>query len=108
MTIKKSKPRKERNPRSKAAPVTKVIRIDGEVWQCIKDRGEPLSDSPNEVLRKLFKLKNIDPTGEGRWSYQARLRRLGLALRESEGEVNADVRDELDSILFSFNQGIFA
>jgi hypothetical protein len=33
-----------------------VIRIDDEVWKELQKRAEPLVDSPNIVLRKIFKL----------------------------------------------------
>ena len=34
----------------------KSIRIDDEVWDRIKAEAEPLEDTPNSVLRRIFKL----------------------------------------------------
>lgn len=39
-----------------------VVRIDDEVWKELQKRAEPLVDSPNTVLRKIFGLdiKEVD------------------------------------------------
>jgi hypothetical protein len=33
-----------------------VIRIDDEVWKQLQERAEPLADTPNDVLRRIFQL----------------------------------------------------
>ena len=36
-----------------------VIRVDDEVWRELQKRAEPLIDTPNSVLRKLFGLEDV-------------------------------------------------
>lgn len=39
-----------------------VIRIDDEVWKQLRERAEPLVDTPNDVLRRMLKLdKTVRP-----------------------------------------------
>jgi hypothetical protein len=40
----------------------RVIRIDDEVWQALKERSEPLEDTPNDVLRREFGLESAKKT----------------------------------------------
>ncbi len=41
-----------------------VIRVDDEVWKDLQKHAEPLVDSPNDVLRRLFRL-NGKPSAPG-------------------------------------------
>lgn len=45
-----------------------TIRIDDDVWRELKNRAEPLEDSPNDVLRRVFRLEDgaKPPDGGGR------------------------------------------
>jgi hypothetical protein len=79
-----------------------TIRVDEEVFQAIKDRAEPLKDSPNTTLRSVF---GLESTPEKVFSFEARLRRLGKALKS--GRVTAAVRNELASIRSAYNVGTF-
>jgi hypothetical protein len=41
--------------------MSKVIRVDEEVWAALKDRAEPLEDTPNDVLRRALGLGSRIP-----------------------------------------------
>lgn len=38
-----------------------MIRIDDEVWQGLKNQGEPFEDTPNDVLRRML---GLDPSNK--------------------------------------------
>src|SRR5881296_1352281 len=44
-----------------------TIRIDDEVWAALQERATPLTDKPNDVLRRTFNLPPIGgPAGSGK------------------------------------------
>ena len=46
--------------------MSRVIRIDDEVWAWLQSKAEPLEDTPNTVLRRLANLDRSDPAVEGK------------------------------------------
>lgn len=98
------------SPRNRVPKVStansRVIRIDADVWQYIKDRGEPLAESPNDALRRIFGLPSDKPITPER-SYQARLARLGGLLQDGGGRITNGVREELKAIYSAFKSGVF-
>ena len=45
--------------------MSRVIRIDDEVWAWLQSGARPLEDTPNTVLRRIADLDPRDPAGEG-------------------------------------------
>ncbi len=43
--------------------MSKVIRIDDDLWEALKSRAEPLVDTPASVLRRIFEEQGLLPKG---------------------------------------------
>tara|TARA_B100001964_G_scaffold187610_1_gene208641 strand:- start:275 stop:445 length:171 start_codon:yes stop_codon:yes gene_type:complete len=41
--------------------MSKIIRIDDDVFEALKKKGQPSIDTPNSILRKILKLKFRQP-----------------------------------------------
>ena len=59
-------------------PITKVIRIDLEVWSELQGRATPFKDNPNSVLRRVLGLRpnSIDPSPSAGNGVDRRVARL--------------------------------
>ncbi len=60
------------------APITKVIRIDWEVWSELQRRATPFKDNPNSVLRRVLGLRadSIDSRPSAENSLDQRVAKL--------------------------------
>jgi hypothetical protein len=64
-------------------PLSKVIRIDAQVWAELQQRARPFEDTPNSVLRRVFGLPD---EGAETDSLDPRITKLLGLVQESVGE----------------------
>jgi len=64
--------------------LSKVIRIDAQVWAELQSRARPLEDTPNSVLRRVFGLPD---DGDGPVNIEPRVARLLALVRDLVGQM---------------------
>jgi hypothetical protein len=80
---------------------SRVVRLDQDIFECIRDHAEPFEDGVSSTLRKMLGMEDPDtPT----WSFQARLARLGQALSNGDEKI---ITRELADIKLAYRSGVF-
>jgi hypothetical protein len=64
--------------------LSKVIRIDAQVWAELQSRARPLEDTPNSVLRRVF---GLPEEGPGPASMEPRVTRLLALVQDLVGQM---------------------
>lgn len=70
-------------------PPSRVIRIDDEVWSQLQQRAQPLEDTPNSVLRRVFGLAEQGAEPDGSDSRITSLMELVQGLVGETPQINA-------------------
>ncbi|HEU0021714.1 MAG TPA: hypothetical protein VFR55_08595 [Dehalococcoidia bacterium] len=86
-------------------PLSKVIRIDEQVWAELQKLARPLEDTPNSVLRRVF---GLSEEGEGAGGLDARVNKLLGLVQEAVGEAPQVFRVRKDYSFSSRSGGVAA